>query len=1103
MLNGGAATFQHMTGSSGSPTTFMLPSELEGPPPAPGTPNFYVRMIDCDLYPGAGPCPAIPLFSSDRIEIREFSVDWGVPANTSMSLTTTLFPADFSSDICDGANLFNNCVDQPDAGPDLETLSVWPMAPAHYRNFGTHESIVFNHSVDVDGEGLVGIRWYELRRTLPGPWGIYQQGTYSPPDGTDTHRWMGSIAMDKAGNMALGYSVSNDVDVYPGIRYTGRYASDPLGLLPQGEFTLIDGSATNAGTRWGDYSAMRVDPVDGCTFWYTTQYNDVAHGQTTRIGAFRFPSCNPVDLAISKTARPVPGIAGNQLYYDVTVENLGPGIATNVEVIDTLPGVTYITDTDSCVEAPTGTLTCDLGDIDAGDSKTFTIKVLVPVDLVVASGPTTITNSASVTSDEDDTDPSNNETSITTIVEDSADLKITKFCKPDRPLDAGETGTCTIWVDNLGPSHARNVTVIDTHVSDGEFTIDSASSSQGSCDFLDGVVTCELGAVSATFPSNRVTITVEMTANEAVDINDVAIVSSDTPDPDTSNNQAEGSISVDAVADLVLTKRDDPDPVVAGTALTYYLDVRNDGPSTAVNVVIEDKVPAGVTIDSVTGTNGATCNSGVAGDPTQPATCAFDSMAPAQLETMTIAVTVLPDTTGVLHNNAEVYSEVFDRNNLNNFATVDTTVSVEYDLGIEKLAVTAPEDVIVGQPLSWTIKVKNAGPSTATDFDINDLLSSELNYLSHTIVTGDGTCDFAPAYDFSCRVESLAPGDEFIVSLITQIKPDSTATEICNEATLTSENDTAPGNDSSGEVCVDVNERTADLDILKEVLTPGPYSAGDLLTWQITIQNIGDYTASGIKIEDLLPPEVDYDSHEILQPVGEGACDATNLPNFVCTFDELAPYPGTGDEIVVNLTVRIKSDVADDTQICNTASTSLEYPIENELGNNSSQVCIYNGTSAELWIEKVSNFPTGNPSGTILFWVSVHNEPGCNELNTAHCGVGGPSDALNVEVTDTIFIELDPKKFNVEYLSQGCSYDGVHTITCVAPIVEFGTTETFEIQASVKGSVGEVTNTAEITDTDTPDPDLTNNIHTVLVKAKGSTGDKGGPGGGRGRGKNK
>lgn len=108
-----------------------------------------------------------------------------------------------------------------------------------------------NHTVDVDGSDHAGIRWYELRNS-GGGWSIYQQGTYAP-DGDD--RWMGSIAMDGAGNMALGYSVSSST-TFPSIRYVGRLASDPLGTMPQGDTQLIAGSGyqTHASGRWGDYS---------------------------------------------------------------------------------------------------------------------------------------------------------------------------------------------------------------------------------------------------------------------------------------------------------------------------------------------------------------------------------------------------------------------------------------------------------------------------------------------------------------------------------------------------------------------------------------------------------------------------------------------------------------------------------------------------------------------------------------------------------------------------------------------------------------------------------------------------------------------------------
>src|SRR5215217_7546046 len=108
---------------------------------------------------------------------------------------------------------------------------------------------------------------------------------------------MGSIAMDRAGNIALGYNVVNDDHanpIYPGIRYTGRLASDPPGILPQGEETIINGVSPSGATRWGDYTQLAVDPVDDCTFWYTAEYIAASNVRRTRIASFRFPSCSSI-----------------------------------------------------------------------------------------------------------------------------------------------------------------------------------------------------------------------------------------------------------------------------------------------------------------------------------------------------------------------------------------------------------------------------------------------------------------------------------------------------------------------------------------------------------------------------------------------------------------------------------------------------------------------------------------------------------------------------------------------------------------------------------------------------------------------------------------
>jgi hypothetical protein len=261
-----------------------LPSDWDGNrrPPA-GSPNYIVGTQD-DEGPYGAPFDAINLF--------KFGVSWGPTPTATFSGPTTLPVAEFDSIYPCTPPGSRNCIPQPDTSQNLDILSyrqrpTWRLA---YRNFGTGESLVTSQSVEAR-PGIAGMRWYELRRPGNEPI-VYQQGTYAPAD--DLNRWMGSIAQDKRGNMALGYSVSSET-TYPGIRYTGRLRNDVPNQMPQGEGTVVEGSGsqTDPAARWGDYTAMHIDPVDNCRFWYINQYYAVtsARGWQTRIAAFRMPGC--------------------------------------------------------------------------------------------------------------------------------------------------------------------------------------------------------------------------------------------------------------------------------------------------------------------------------------------------------------------------------------------------------------------------------------------------------------------------------------------------------------------------------------------------------------------------------------------------------------------------------------------------------------------------------------------------------------------------------------------------------------------------------------------------------------------------------------------
>jgi len=297
-----------------------------------GDPNarnvrFFIDGNDPDLLPlvGDGLLPAdvdgkqkpktdtaIPIIGTqddtadygatfDAINIFDLFIKWRSTPVASLELNTQLPTAPFDS-IFPCAPTSRDCLPQPgivDPAQYLDILSYRqrPTFRLAYRNFKTYESLVTNQSVEAT-PGVAGARWYEIRRDGSGTYSLYQQGTYDPGDGV--HRWMGSVAMDKKGNMALGYSVVNGTTVFPGIRYTGRLAGDPLGQMTLGEGTIIDGTGVQRTTnsRWGDYTDITVDPTDDCTFWYVNEYYTLAGQQSstagwqTRIGTFKLPGCN-------------------------------------------------------------------------------------------------------------------------------------------------------------------------------------------------------------------------------------------------------------------------------------------------------------------------------------------------------------------------------------------------------------------------------------------------------------------------------------------------------------------------------------------------------------------------------------------------------------------------------------------------------------------------------------------------------------------------------------------------------------------------------------------------------------------------------------------
>jgi hypothetical protein len=246
----------------------LLPADLDGHMlPPRGSPNYFVNLDEAD----------------HALDFWQFHVDWSNPRNSTFTGPAVLPVAPFV-EACNGGV----CIPQFSTTELVDSLGDRVMYRFSYRNFGTYQSLLVTHSVNSGGS--VGIRWYEIRGPRGNPPTLHQQGTFAPDS---NFRWMPSIAQDKVGNIAIGYSVSS-TSMYPAIRYTGRVPSDPLGRM-ESEVSIREGTGAElpSNDRWGDYSAMTVDPVDDCTFWYTNQYYSVSslRNWRTRVASFKFSSC--------------------------------------------------------------------------------------------------------------------------------------------------------------------------------------------------------------------------------------------------------------------------------------------------------------------------------------------------------------------------------------------------------------------------------------------------------------------------------------------------------------------------------------------------------------------------------------------------------------------------------------------------------------------------------------------------------------------------------------------------------------------------------------------------------------------------------------------
>jgi len=385
MLAGAAATMQ-CAATPGTQYGSLLPSDLDG-----GVPGGVSGTTS--LPPTGSPNYYLALYSNTQHTLFQFHVDWTTPANSTFT-GPTFVPVSSFNLACGGGT----CIPQGGTTQKLDSLADRLMYRLAYRNFTDHESLVVSHSVD-PGNGTSGIRWYEIRSPGSSPF-VYQQGTFAPDS---SYRWMPSIAQDKNGNIAMGYSVSSST-MHPGISYTGRLSSDPLNTM-QSESPIISGggSQTSGLSRWGDYSAMSVDPTDDCTFWYTNEYlvSNGSFNWSTYIASFSFPGCGGAatpDFSVGATPASQTVIAGNGTSYTVTATALNGYNGTVGFSATGAPSGVGITFSPSSV-APTASSTMTVSTTSSATPGTYTLTITASDGTLSHSTNVTLTVNAPATGD--------------------------------------------------------------------------------------------------------------------------------------------------------------------------------------------------------------------------------------------------------------------------------------------------------------------------------------------------------------------------------------------------------------------------------------------------------------------------------------------------------------------------------------------------------------------------------------------------------------------------------------------------------------------------------------------------------------------------------
>ncbi len=777
--------------------------------------------------------------------------------------------------------------------------------------------------------------------------------------------------------------------------------------------TLVDASAGTSVDNVAqlDYRAPQI----GRDYTYSSATNST-------------PVTARADLAITKTASPTAAVAGSPLTYTLTVTNNGENTAANATVSDTLPsGLTLTSATPSSGTCTgTSTVTCTLGDIPSGATRTITLLTQVQGGF----GGSSLTNVASVSSDVGDPVPGNNTASVSTPVSRAADVRVTKTVSPAAPAP-GQDVTYTVEVTNDGPSNAAAVNLADTLP--GAFlttpapTATITGTSGATCTVAGRAVSCGIGTLT---PGQTATVTILARLGSGYAggaVSNTATASTSTTDPNPANNSSTATFTPGAAqADLAVTKTTTTSPVVPGAPVQYQITVTNNGPSDAPGVTVTDAPPGALSGLTATPSQG-TCATATS--------CALGTLTPGSSATITVNGLVAAGATGSLTNSATATSGATDPTPGNNTASTTDILQPRADVAITKTAGPA----VTGANVNYTVTVTNNGPSTAQGVQVTDPIPAPLSFVS--ISSSQGTC--TGGTNAQCSLGSLAPGASATVTIVARTPSDGSGNGAVNTATVsTSTTDPTPGNNSASHTLTTGAQANVSL---SKSAAPAQLVAGGPVTFTLTAHNDGPSNANGVSITDTLPDNV---------AIGTLPAGCTRAGQTVtCTRATLAAG--------ADFTVQIPGTLAATTPagtLTNTATVGATGPVDPSPSDNTATSTSPVVTRADLSLTKTG--PARVVAGDVVeYTLSVTN--------------AGQSEARDVMITDqlpagTAFVS-----------SPDCALQSGSTTTaeCSLGTLAPGATRTTTLRVRVPAGQADsssVTNSAQVSSS-TTDPTPGNN----------------------------